>query len=133
MGQHGWRGYVSSREIRGNLIPQRVQNLVIRTAVENRGWQYLLSATEYYMADCHMILKGAVEELPKLEGLAFYSLHQLPAASSERTLVYEACFAAGAGLFFSLEDLLIRTRSDTVLVEDLWLAKTLAPRQVASL
>ena len=45
----GWRGYVSSREINGQLIPQRVQNLVLRTYAEKAGIRYLLSATEYHI------------------------------------------------------------------------------------
>ena len=42
-------GYISSREIDGNIIPQKVQNLVIRDYAERYNMNLLLSSTEYKM------------------------------------------------------------------------------------
>ena len=51
-----------------------MQNLVIRDYCKKQGLQYLLSATEYAMANSHLILQQVLNELPKLDGIVFYSL-----------------------------------------------------------
>ena len=84
-----WRGYVFSREIGKQAVPQRVQNLVIRACAERHGLTYLLSATEYYMDDCYMMLKSTLDELEQIEGIIFYSTHQLPSDASERMIIYD--------------------------------------------
>ena len=84
-----WRGYVFSREIGKQVVPQRVQNLVIRTCAERHELTYLLSATEYYMDDCYMMLKSTLEELGQIEGVIFYSTYQLPSDVNERMKIYD--------------------------------------------
>ena len=67
----GWRGYNFSRAIDGQMIPQRVQNLVIRDYCRRQGIDYLLSATEYSMENAAMILHSVYEELRVLKGSFF--------------------------------------------------------------
>ena len=114
-----WRGYVFSREIGKQIVPQRVQNLVIRTCAERHDLTYLLSATEYYMDDCYMMLKSTLDELYEIGGIIFYSTHQLPADTSERMKIYYKVLSSKKGLRFALEDLAIFNRKDVQTIEDL--------------
>ena len=100
-------------------MPQRVQNLVVRTCAERHGLSYLLSATEYYMEDCYMMLRSTLDELGEIEGIIFYSTHQLPSDASERKKIYERVLGSKGGLRFALEDLTLFNRSDIELIEDL--------------
>ena len=114
-----WRGYVFSREIGKQVVPQRVQNLVIRTCAERHELTYLLSATEYYMDDCYMMLKSTLDELEQIEGIIFYSTHQLPSDTNERMEIYDKALNSKKGLRFALEDLAIFNRKDLQTIEDL--------------
>ena len=114
-----WRGYIFSREIGKQTVPQRIQNLVIRTYAERHELTYLLSATEYYMDDCYMMLKSVLDELEQVEGIIFYSTHQLPPDASERMKIYDKVLSSKKGLRFALEDLALFNRKDVKLIEDL--------------
>ena len=114
-----WRGYVFSREIGKQAVPQRVQNLVIRICAERHELTYLLSATEYYMDDCYMMLKSALDELGQIEGIIFYSTHQLPSDATERKKIYDKVLNSKKGLRFALEDLALFNEKDVKLIEDL--------------
>ena len=81
------RGYISSRPFLGERVPQHVQNLVIRDYCNKQSLQYLLSATEYAMANSHLVLQQVLEELSILDGIVFYSLFLLPEDKTERDRV----------------------------------------------
>ena len=66
MNNYSWRGYIFSRKIGEHVVPQRVQNLVVRTCAERHGLTYLLSTTEYYMENCFMMLDAYLEELKEV-------------------------------------------------------------------
>ena len=53
----GCRGYVGSRIYQCGDFPQAVQNMVIRNYCQKHQLTYLLSATEYAMPGCYMILE----------------------------------------------------------------------------
>ncbi len=126
-----WRGYVFSREIGGHVVPQRVQNLVIRTCAERHGLTYLLSATEYYMEDCYMMLQSALEELGEIKGMIFYSTHQLPSSIAERMKIYEKVLSSKGGLRFALEDLALLCWDDIKLIEDLTACHDLSSQAIS--
>ena len=67
------RGYIFSRPFMGERVPQHVQNLVIRDYCERHQLQFLLSATEYAMPNCHLIFEQILSELSDLHGLVAYS------------------------------------------------------------
>ena len=54
----GFRGYIFSRKIDGNFIPHRVQNLVIKDYCERKNFFFKLSATEYKMENCYLMLNS---------------------------------------------------------------------------
>ena len=122
----GWRGYVSSREINGQLIPQRVQNLVLRTYAEKAGIRYLLSATEYHIPGSFMMLESLYAGLRGLEGLLFYSMYQLPETAAARRELYATLSKAGCGLRFALEELEVETAADARLIEDALVCRALS-------
>lgn len=62
----------------GQPHPQHIQNLVIRDHAKRHGLLFKLSATEYVIPGCYMMLEGLLEELPALEGIIAYSLFMLP-------------------------------------------------------
>ena len=85
----GFRGYIFSRRIEENLIPQRVQNLVIRDFSERKNILFKLSATEYKMKNSYIVLKNTLKELKELDGIIFYSVHMLPTDSLFRYQIYK--------------------------------------------
>ncbi len=125
-----WRGYIFSRKIGKQVVPQRVQNLVIRTCAERHGLTYLLSATEYYMDDCYMMLKSVLDELGQIEGIIFYSTHQLPSDTNERMKIYDKVLNSKKGLRFALEDLALCDEKDVKLIEDLKFCNELSAQAI---
>jgi|ERR1017187_507330 sporadic carbohydrate cluster protein (TIGR04323 family) len=121
------RGYVFSRPFMGERVPQHVQNLVIRDYCDRNGLHYLLSASEYAMQGCHLILKQVLDELPELEGIALYSLFQLPEDASERQKIYAKVLALGKTLHFAVEGLKMGSEKDRDRVETLWRIRRTLP------
>jgi sporadic carbohydrate cluster protein (TIGR04323 family) len=129
----GWRGYISSRAREGNFIPQRVQNLVIRNYAQSKGMPFLLSATEYYMDNCYMMLNALLEEVENIAGIIFYSVKLLPTDLTQRRNIYSAVLSKGGGLHFALEELAIVQENDTGLIEDIIACKLLTGKVKNSL
>ena len=87
------KGYISSRPLNDNVaVDQSIQNMVIRNSCNKRGFTFLLSATEYGMKNCFLILNQVLQDLKnnKFEGVAFYSLLQLPRSFKMREKIYKA-------------------------------------------
>lgn len=121
------QGYVSSRPFMGDRVPQHVQNLVIRDYCERNGLQYLLSATEYAMPRCHLMLKQVLDDLTQIDGIVAYSLFQLPEDSSERERAYSKVLALGKSLHFAVEGLSMSTGPDRDRIETLWHIRQILP------
>lgn len=117
------RGYVFSRSFMGERVPQHVQNIIIRDYCEKNGLQYLLSASEYAMEGCHLILTLLLEELPQLDGIAAYSLFQLPKEKSEREFIYTSVLSQNKALYFCVEGLSMSNEEQKNRIENIWLVK----------
>jgi len=115
----GYRGYIGSRPIRGSTIPQKVQNLVVRDYAARRDLAYRLSVIEYAMPGSYMILEDVLAELPRLEGVIFYSLFLLPDDPARRMRFYRRILDAGATLHAALEDLVLRDDAGIAAFEDI--------------
>src|SRR5258707_5955739 len=98
MQRFGFRGYIGSRPYRGLRAPQHVQNLVVRTYCQRNKMGYLLSATEYAMPGCYIMLNEVMEELPHIEGIVLYSLFMLPDDAERRRAVRDRVLASDATL-----------------------------------
>lgn len=133
MRKEGWRGYIFSREINGQMIPQRVQNLVLREYARKSGLRYLLSATEYHMPGSFMMLESLYPSLEELEGLLFYSISMLPETREGRERLYRALAKNRCGLRFALEELRLDKPGDEALIEDVLAVRKLSARADLSL
>lgn len=114
----GFRGYIASRPIRDTNYPQAVQNLVVRDYASRSGVLYKLSATEYAMRGCYMILESVIAELPELEGVILFSLFMLPEDAAQRARIYEAFLSSGKVLHAALESMVLRSRADIARFEE---------------
>ena len=122
--RHGWRGYIASRPIQGSRVPQHIQNLVIRDHAQRNGLAFKLSATEYAMPHCYMMLDQVLEELPELEGIILYSMFMLPWDPERRRAVYRKVLAQGAALHAAAEDFTLRAEADVARWEDIFLVQS---------
>jgi sporadic carbohydrate cluster protein (TIGR04323 family) len=120
---HGYRGYIGSRPILGQRTAQHVQNLVVRDYAQRLGLPFKLSASEYAMPGCYMILRQLLDELPSLDGIIAYSLFMLPQARERRRTVVAEILNQGKILHFALEAMPIAKPEDAQRLEDIWLVQ----------
>ena len=121
------RGYISSRPFLGERVPQHVQNLVIRDYCNKQSLQYLLSATEYAMANSHLILQQVLEELSILDGIVFYSLFLLPEDKTERDRVINFILKKEKTIYFAVEGLIMNNKTEHERIENIWQVKKVLP------
>ena len=110
--KNGYRGYIASRPIRGQSTPQHIQNLVIRDYANKNNLLFKLSATEYAMKNCSVILEGVLNELFKLEGVILFSIFQLPLDKDYRKSIYKKFFIHDCTLHAASENLQIKNYDD---------------------
>lgn len=111
----------------GERVPQHVQNLVIRDYCERNGLHYLLSASEYAMDNCHLILRQVLDEMPVLDGVVAYSLFQLPEDMVARQEVYSRVLSLSGTLHFAVEGLKMSSEKDRDRIEVLWRIRQTLP------
>lgn len=121
------RGYIFSRPFMGERVPQHVQNLVIRDYCERHQLQFLLSATEYAMPNCHLIFEQILSELSDLHGLVAYSLFQLPENEEHRKHIYQQLLHEHKSLHFAVEGLSANTEHGFERIETLWRIRQTLP------
>jgi sporadic carbohydrate cluster protein (TIGR04323 family) len=117
MSERGYRGYIGSRPVRGTAFPQRVQNLVVRDYAARHGLPYRLSLVEYAMPNCYMMLRSLMAEVPRLDGVIFFSAFMLPETATARHEIYERIFATGATLHAALENRALKSTRDVAALE----------------
>jgi sporadic carbohydrate cluster protein (TIGR04323 family) len=110
--QKGYRGYVFSRQVDNHRVPQHIQNLVIRDYAMRRKLHYLLSATEYAMPGCYLILEQVLDDLASLGGVILYSMFMLPPQSERRAAIYRRLLQAGCCLHAAVEGYVLRSEAD---------------------
>lgn len=123
---HGHRGYISSRPILGTRVPQHIQNLVVREHARRHGLHYLLSAVEYIMPDCFMMLEQTLDELPQVDGIIFYSLFMLPTHPQRRRAILARILDSGREFHAAVEDLVVRTRAEAEALDDILTLEAIA-------
>ena len=121
------RGYVSSRLVHGQLVPQRVQNLVIRDYCRQSKFNYLLSLTEYVIEDSFVMLATLLEELPSLDGIVFYSLFQLPGRKEELWKIFNKISNHQKEIHFAVENICARDLVDFNRVEEILMVSSTIP------
>ncbi|NBS00513.1 MAG: sporadic carbohydrate cluster protein, LIC12192 family, partial [Actinobacteria bacterium] len=116
--------YIFARPFMGERAPQHVQNIILRDYCNKKGFELLLAATEYAMADSSMILESVLDDIDSVDGIVFYSLYQLPTQSKLRDSVYSRALEAGKSLHFAVEGMSITNPIDVDSVEQCLLVKT---------
>jgi len=104
----------------GDRIPQQVQNLVIRNYADRNRLTYLLSATEYAMPNCYMMLEKVIKELSGLEGVICYSLFMLPTDIETRRRIYNSFITENTEMHFALEHLKAKSWKQIEDIETIW-------------
>ena len=117
------RGYIFARPFMGERAPQHVQNIILRDYCQKRGYELLLSATEYAMPDSYMILESVLDDLANIDGIVFYSLYQLPLQPVKRKLNYSRVLGAKKSLHVAVEGMSISNTNEIESVENCLLVK----------
>ena len=117
------RGYIFARPFMGERAPQHVQNIILRDYCTKRGYDLVLSASEYAMPDSYMILESVLDDLTNIDGIVFYSLYQLPMQLEKRRSVYSRVLEADKSLHFAVEGMSISQTEDIDAVEQCLLVK----------
>jgi len=112
----------------GERVPQHVQNLVLRDYCQKKGYEYLLSATEYAMDDSFLVLQQALSEIPKITGIVAYSLFQMPESSQYRLDLLDRVIDLGGEMHFAVEGLKVTTKEELSKIEDIWLVRRALPK-----
>jgi hypothetical protein len=118
--QKVFRGYIFSRSIEGNFIPQRVQNLVIKDYCVRNNIFFKLSATEYKMKNSFLMLKSLLENLKSIDGIIFYSLFMLPHEKINRKKIFNLILQKKKKLIFALEEIVLHHSSDIRNLENIF-------------
>ena len=126
----GHRGYIASRPVRGERTPQQVQNLVIRDYAARNGLTFKLSATEYAMPGCTMMLNAVMDELPSLDGVIMFSMFMLPDDEARRRRLYARFLEQGKDLHAALENVRIACDADIQRFEDILRVNDFAANEV---
>ena len=114
------RGYIFSRAIKNSLIPQKVQNLVIRDYCLRKKLFFKLSAVEYSAKNSYLMLKLILKELTHLKGLIFYSLFMLPDEKNKRKQFFDIVLSKKKQIHFALEEIVVNTKKDLNLIEKIF-------------
>jgi len=121
------RGYIFSRPFMGERVPQHVQNLVIRDYCERTHLHFLLSATEYVMTDCYLMLQEILDQITNLHGIVAYSLFQLPENIYIREKIYQEIISKKRYLYFAVEGMSAHTVRDFERIETIWRVRQTLP------
>jgi sporadic carbohydrate cluster protein (TIGR04323 family) len=112
----------------GERVPQAVQNLVIRDYCKKKGFEFLLSSTEYAMQACHLILEKSIETISEVDGIAMYSIFQLPEKNDYRKDVCQRVIKLDKQIHFACEGLSLSSENEFEDLETLWMIKKTIPR-----
>lgn len=115
----GYRGYNGSRPYHGLDFPQNVQNFIIRNYCQKYNLTFLLSASEYRMPGCYMILEEVLSSIESLDGIVLFSIFMLPESVAARKRIYETVLKAGRSIHGALEDVAIKDWDDIQRIEDI--------------
>jgi len=119
----GYRGYIFSRSINKNFIPQRVQNLVIRDFAARKKIFFKLSLTEYNMKNCYIMLNSLIKDINKIDGIIFYSIEMLPTDKKEALKLIDLFLKKKKSLYFALEELKVSSKKDLMIIKEILMIK----------
>ena len=112
----------------GERAPQFIQNLAIRDYCNKNKYNFILSSVEYAMEDSSLILDEIIKKIKSIDGIAFYSLFQLPENELKRKYIYAKIIENKKSLHFILENLKLDSLNDISKIENIWLIKQTLPK-----
>lgn len=127
--RRGHRGYIGSRPYHCGDYPHHVQNIIVRNYCQKNQLIYLLSATEYSLPGCYMMLEEVLRSLDTLEGIVLFSIFMLPKSAQKRRVIYDQILTKGVSLHAALEDLCIQSEADVQIIEDMMNLHTITHHQ----
>jgi sporadic carbohydrate cluster protein (TIGR04323 family) len=113
------KGYIFSRPFMGERVPQHVQNIVIRDYCSKKKMQYLLSASEYKMKNCYLILEDLASNMRSFNGIAVYSLFQMPENNVIRNKILKKILKKKKSIFFAVEQIEVKNYKDIKKIDTL--------------
>ena len=116
----GFSGYIASRAIDGNRIPQHIQNLVVREYAKKHQLAFNLSATEYNCQSCYLLLEQLLNQIDQIDGIILYSLFMLPEKYERRKMIYQKIIETGKALHAAVEDYQIASWDDVDRIESVF-------------
>ena len=106
------KGYIFSRPFFNERAPQHVQNIVNKDYCKSKGYNFLMSATEYAYKNSTFILHELIDELSNYDGILFYSILQLPEDKKLQTFLFQKIIKNKKELHFAVENLSITKSHD---------------------
>ncbi|SVC20752.1 uncharacterized protein METZ01_LOCUS273606 [marine metagenome] len=91
-----------------------------------------MSATEYAMPGCYMMLEQTMNDLGNLDGIVCYSLFQLPTNRITRMRFVERILEKERELHFAVESLSICERDHIIRIEDIWSVHAVLPNSLSA-
>ena len=117
------RGYMFSRTFMGERVPQHIQNNIIRNYCIQNNLHYMLSAVEYAMQDCYLILNQVINEKNNVKGIGFYSMFQLPENDNLRLNLIKQVLKKKKIIYFCTERFVLKNFNDMNRINTIWLLK----------
>lgn len=124
----GFRGYVTSRDFGGFVIPVPLQSLALRDYCSRHSMVYVLPVNENSFPNSYMVLEGLIKDLSAYEGVIMYSMRMLPKRVERRREIYKKIFSQACSLHIVLEDMVIKSSYEENQLEELILFDQLAAR-----
>ena len=112
------RGYGFSHALDGKFTPQRIQNLIIRNYSESNDFDLIVTAFEFGLDDCYMVLEELIEKIDTMDGILFYSINFLPKDKEKRQRIFNILLKKEKELHFALENLSIINQQDADDIEE---------------
>ncbi len=113
------KGYIFSREINGTIIPQKVQNLVVREYCKSKNYIFLLSSVEHKMKNTYHVLDEVLNSLSNVNGIVMYSIFQLPYDEKKRISVLSKLLKKSKFVSFAIENIVIKKKADLTKINSL--------------
>lgn len=106
------KGYIFSRPFFNERAPQHVQNIINKDYCKKKGFNFLMSVTEYAHKNSSFILYELIDELDDYDGIVFYSILQLPKDVKVQEFLFKKIIKKKKELHFAVENLCIKSKKD---------------------
>lgn len=114
-----YAGYINLNPLNGVIYPSSIQNILIKNFIETdlKGIFYL-SPTEILQAKYSITLQTLISKETKVKGIVMLSSFLLTKNLSERKKIYTKLLKSKKHMYFILDELFIKNKSDIDKVEE---------------